>query len=85
MNVLPGLFTSTSQKIGILRRLRNFMSNAALLKIYGTVVFPHFNYCCTVWCAAKNKTFIDRLLRLHKRAGRIIFNPDFYYGYFTQS
>ena len=62
-----------SQKIGILRRLRNFMSNAALLKIYNTVVFPHFNYCCTVWCAAKNKTYIDRLFRLQKRAGRIIF------------
>ena len=37
-------------------------------------MFPHFNYCCTVWCAAKNKTFIDRLFRLQKRAGRIILN-----------
>ena len=51
-----------SQKIGILRRLRNFMSNAALLRI------------CTVWSAAKNKTFIDRLFRLQKKAGRIILN-----------
>ena len=63
-----------SQKIGILRRLRNFMSNAALLKIYNIVVFPHFNYCCTVWRAAKNKTYIDRIFRLQKRAGRIILN-----------
>ena len=68
------LSTKMSQKIGILRRLRNFMSNAALLKIYNTVVFPHFNYCCTVWCAAKNKTYIERLFRLQKMAGRIILN-----------
>lgn len=41
-----------AQKIGILRRLRVFMSNAALLKMYNTIIFPHFNYCCTVWCSA---------------------------------
>ena len=40
--VVKGLSKNLSQKIGILRRLRKFMSNAALLKIYNTVVFPHF-------------------------------------------
>lgn len=37
-----------AQKIGILRRLRVFMSNVALLKNCNTVIFPHFNSCCTV-------------------------------------
>lgn len=50
-----------AQKIGILRRLRVFMSNAALLKIYNTIIFPHFNYCCTVWCSAKNNGQIEKI------------------------
>ena len=61
-----------SQKLGLLRRLSNFMSKEALLKIYNSVVFPHFNYCCTVWHGAKNKQCMDRLFRLQKRAARII-------------
>ena len=50
------------------------MSNTALLKIYNTVIFPHFNYCCTVWSGAKNRECITKLFRLQKRAGRIILN-----------
>ena len=61
-----------SQKLGVLRRLSNFMSKEALLKIYNTIVFPHFNYCCTVWHDARNKTNITRLFKLQKRAARII-------------
>jgi hypothetical protein len=62
------------QKLGLLRRLSNFMSKETLLKFYNSVVFPHFNYCCTVWHGAKNKQCMDRLFRLQKRAARIISN-----------
>ena len=48
------------------------MSNDALLKIYNCIVFPHFNYCCTVWSDAKNRSNVDRLFKLQKRAARII-------------
>ena len=69
-----------SKKIGILRRLRTFMSNAALSKIHNTVIFPRFNYCCTVWCSAKNKVFINRLFKLQKRATRTILSNSYFYG-----
>ena len=48
------------------------MSNDALLKIYNCIIFPHFNYCCTVWSGAKNSSHVDRLFKLQKRAARII-------------
>ena len=69
---IDSLCKKLSQKIGILRRLQAFMSPAALLKVFNCIIFPHFNYCCTVWCSAKNKVFIDRLFKLQKRASRII-------------
>ena len=50
------------------------MSGDALLKVYNYIIFPHFNYCCTVWSGAKNSSNIDRLLKLQKRAARIILN-----------
>lgn len=63
-----------AQKIGILRRLRVFMSNAALLKIYNTVIFSHFYFCCTVWCSAKNNGQIEKKFKFQKRAARYILN-----------
>jgi hypothetical protein len=50
------------------------MSGDALLKVYNCIIFPHFNYCCTVWSGAKINSNIDRLLKLQKRAARIILN-----------
>jgi hypothetical protein len=41
-----------SKKLGVLRRLSSFMSSFALLKVYNSVIFPHFNYCCTIWSGA---------------------------------
>ena len=55
-----------SKKLGVLKRLKPFMSGDALLKLYNCtcIIFPHFNYCCTVCSGAKNSSNIDRLLKL---------------------
>ena len=44
-----------SKKLGLLKRLKPFMSGDALLKLYNCtcIIFPHFNYCCTVCSGAK--------------------------------
>ena len=68
------LANTISKKLGVLKRLKPFMSGDALLKVYSCIMFPHFNYCCTVWSGAKNSSNIDRLLKLQKRASRIILN-----------
>ena len=44
-----------ANKLGVLKRLKSFMSGDALLKVYNCIIFPHFNYCCTVWSGAKKK------------------------------
>ena len=66
------LSSKISRKLDVLRRLRPFMLKDALLKIYNCIVFPHFNYCCTVWSDANNRSNVDRLFKLQKRAPRII-------------
>ena len=73
-NHLEILANTISKKLGVLKRLKLFMSGDALLKVYNCIKFPHFNYCCTVWSGARNSSNIDRLLKLQKRAARIILN-----------
>ena len=63
-----------SRKIGVLRRLRPFMSNDVLTKVYQSIVFPHFIYCSVVWCEVSNKSYIQKISRLQKRATRILLN-----------
>ncbi len=73
-NHLEIVSNKISKKLGVLKRLKHFMSCEALIKIYNSIIFPHFNYCCTVWAGAKNHSNISRLVKLQKRAGRIILN-----------
>ena len=73
-NHLEILANKISKKLGVLKRLKPFMSGDDLLKVYNCIIFPHFNYCCTVWSGAKNSSNIDRLLKLQTRAARIILN-----------
>ena len=49
-------------------------SDLFCLKVFNTIIFPHFNYCCTIWSNRKNKGNIDKLYRLQKRAAKIILN-----------
>jgi hypothetical protein len=44
------------------------MSSFALLKVYNSVIFPHLNYCCTIWSGAKNAANIDKIFKLKKKA-----------------
>ena len=61
-------------KLKLKIRVTTKMSYEASLKVFNTIIFPHFNYCCTIWSNIKNKGNIDKLYRLQKRAARIILN-----------
>ena len=52
------------------------MSSFALHKVYNSVIFPHFNYCCTICSGAKNVANIDKIFKLQKRAARIILDEQ---------
>ena len=57
--------------IALLKRARSFVSRDSLIKMYNALVWPHFNYCSTIWndgCCS----IIDKLFKLQKRAARVI-------------
>ena len=64
-----------SSRIVLLNRLSKFVPQSLLRMVYNALIFPHFVYCCTVWgsCSSSN---MKKLLRLQKRAGRIIVGVD---------
>jgi hypothetical protein len=41
-----------------------------------SLVLPHFNYCSTIW-NDNNKSHIDKLWKLQKRAARVITSSDY--------
>jgi hypothetical protein len=41
------------------------------LKIYGALIQPHFDYCCSVWDGL-NITFNDKLQKLQNMAAKVI-------------
>ena len=60
-----------TNNIALLKRARLFVSRDSLIKIYNALVWPHFNYCSTIWndgCCS----IIDKLFKLQKRAARAI-------------
>jgi hypothetical protein len=56
------------------------MSNAALLKIFNTMIFPHFTYCCTIWGKPNNADYVHKLCLVQERAASEAesFTPDFH-------
>jgi hypothetical protein len=54
-------------KTGVFSRLRSIMSTELLIKIFNAIVFPHLNYCCTVWGNMKIKESLYKLCKLQKR------------------
>ena len=69
-----------SSGIGALKRLRPFVSTDTAIKIYNSLIRPHFDYCSPVWdgmCGLLN----DKLQKLQNRAARVILKC----GYDTSS
>ncbi len=60
-----------SNNIALLKRAKLFVNRDSLIKIFNALVWPHFNYCSTIWndgCCS----IIDKLFILQKRAARVI-------------
>jgi hypothetical protein len=62
------------RKLAVLERVSYFMPSNALLKVYNSIISPHFNYCCTVWSNVKNQFYLEKVLKLQKRAAKILLN-----------
>ena len=60
-----------SNKIALLKRARSFVPRETLIEMYNALVWPHFNYCSTIWNDG-SCSIIDKLFKLQKRAVRVI-------------
>ena len=62
----------TSQRIGVIMRLRNLIPNEAKLNLFKAAILPHLTYCHLVWhfCLASDTR---RLERVQERGLRALF------------
>lgn len=61
-----------SRLIGVIAKLRHFVPTQTLLNIYRSLIQPHMSYGIVVWGYAA-QTHLDKLLKLQKRALRLIY------------
>ena len=62
-----------SQTIGVINKLKHLIPQKTLLTIYNSLILPHINYCILAWGHDSN-----RILKLQKKAIRIIVKGSFY-------
>ena len=60
-----------TRNIGILKRIRRFISQESLLLLYHTLIEPYFRYCSIVWGQC-GETLKDKLQILQHKAARTI-------------
>ena len=70
-NHIENIRSKISKGIGIIMKARNLLVSKTLLTLYYSFVYPHLSYCIEVWGSAY-KTHLDVLLKLQKKALRII-------------
>ena len=60
-----------SRSLGVLRKIKQILGKAYLVKVYKAIIEPYFNYCCLVWDNL-DQYLADKLQKLQNRAARII-------------
>ena len=64
-----------SRTIGLISKLRHLVPKHTLINIYRSLVAPYLSYGLLVWGQAR-KSYLDKLLKLQKRALRFIYFSD---------
>ena len=65
-----------SSTIGVLKRVRSFISKETAIQIYNALIMPHFDYCSSVWDCLSDY-LSDKLQTLQNRAARVITKSSF--------
>ena len=60
-----------SCSIAMLRNIKPYVPQSTLQTMYKSLLLPYFNYCSTIWHDG-NKLHAEKLLKLQKRAARVI-------------
>ena len=61
-----------TQKIAVLRRMRNMLPFELRKAIYNSFITPHYNYCAETWHFC-SKSSLNKLEKVHGRAIRFVF------------
>ena len=61
--------------MGILYQCRKYLKSSTLLTLYNAFIYPYFNYCIAIW-GNTFASYLQPLVKLQKRAVRIIANAD---------
>ena len=64
-------------KIFLLKRIRHFLPKDTRILFYNFYIKPNLEYCCSIWgnCSKEN---INIIVKLQKRAARLILDADFF-------
>ncbi len=60
-----------SQRLGVLRRVRSFLTEDITKNLFNAMVMPLFDYCDVIYAKTDN-TSLNKLQRLHNRGGKLI-------------
>ncbi len=65
--------TKVSKGLGIMKRIKPFVTESVLQTIYKSLILPYFDYCSMVWDNAANYTCsLQKLQKMQNRAARIL-------------
>ena len=69
------LCNKTSQKVGILSRLRHLIPSKAKLLLYEAFILPHLTYCHLIWhfCKSSYKRKVERIHAQERALSRAIY------------
>ena len=73
---IDNLCSALSSKISLLRQLATYVPTEVLKKFYQSYILPLIDYRSITWSGASAAN-LDRILKLQKRAARIILHTDF--------
>ncbi len=66
------MYKKISQKIGVLKYVRNYVKFDILKMVHSSIVLPHMDYASIVWGRCPNMVNNDRISKLQKRPARVI-------------
>ena len=76
---IANISSTIRRNIGVMSRAKSFLSSRELLLLYNSLVLPQLNYCAVVW-GSNYPSRLDKLIKLQKRAIRIIDHKPFLYS-----
>ena len=63
--------TKVSKGLGIMKRIKPFVTESVLQTIYKSLILPYFDYCSMIWDNAANYN-LQKLQKMQNRAARIV-------------